>query len=659
MSVQQTAPYGTWNSNITSDLIASTSVRLGGVQLDGEDVYWLEGRPTEGGRYVLVRLREGVQTDVTPPGTNVRTRVHEYGGAAAKVDRGVAVFSNYSDQRLYRLASGGDPEPLTPPAQLRYADAAVDHIRERVICVREDHRAETLARNGEAVNEIVAVSLANGADQVVLASGSDFYASPRLRPGGDRMTWLAWDHPNMPWDGCELWVADLDAFGGCANPILVAGGPDESIFQPTWAPDGVLTFVSDRTGWWNLYRWEDGQVRPVAPMAAEFGLPLWSLGMATYAYATSTTIVGIASQGCVDVLATYDTETGQRTEIDCPYTSFSGLAVGGGTAYTVAASTGNPRAVVAISIASGTAEELRRSTDVVVDDATLSKPEPITFPSKDVDGAPREAHGFYYAPANSSYAGPPGEKPPLLVISHGGPTGATDSALSLSVQFWTSRGIAILDVNYGGSVGYGRAYRNQLRGAWGIIDVQDCVAGAQYLVARGDVDGRRLAIRGGSAGGYTTLRALTFTDVFHTGASYYGVSDLAALTRDTHKFESRYLERLVGPYPESEDVYRERSPIFHVENLDCPVIFLQGLEDRVVPPAQAETMVAALEQKGIPVAYLPFEGEQHGFRRAENMKRALDAELVFYGRVLGFRPAGEFDPVKIRNLDPPAVQPVG
>jgi len=653
MSKPRIAPYGAWTSPITSDLIVSATVRLSSAMLDHGTAYWLEGRPTEGGRSVIVkRMPDGSTVDVNPPPTNARTRVHEYGGGAVIICDDTVYFSNFSDQRLYRATAGTAPEPITPDTELRYANGLVDRGRDRIICVREDHREATARHHsGEAVNTITAISLADGAEQQVLVAGNDFYASPQLSPDGNRLAWLTWNHPNMPWDGCELWVAEMDSKGACSDARMIAGGDSESIFQPTWSPDGVLTFVSDRSGWWNLYRWEDGTARCLLEMEAEFGLPQWVFGLSTYAYTSPTSIVCMYAQDGIDHLATLDIVTGARTVIDTPYTSFSGIAADASRVTFNGASPELPWVLGALDLATGQVEILKHTTDLTLDPGTLSTPESITFPSTDVDGTERPAFGLFYPPHNREFAAPEGKKPPLLVFSHGGPTGSTSSALSLSIQYWTSRGFAVLDVNYGGSTGYGREYRNLLRDAWGIIDVDDCVKGARYLVSRGDVDGSKLAIRGGSAGGYTTLSALTFRDIFHAGASHYGVSDLGALARDTHKFESRYLDRLVGPYPEREDIYIERSPIFHVDGLNCPVIFFQGLEDRVVPPAQAESLVAALEEKGIPVAYLPFEGEQHGFRRAENIKRALDAELVFYGRIFGFTPVGDLEPVTIKNLD--------
>jgi dipeptidyl aminopeptidase/acylaminoacyl peptidase len=644
MPKAKVAPYGSWKSPITADLIVAETIRLGLIGLDGDDVYWSEMRPAEGGRYVLVRRTpDGRTADVTPSPFNARTRVHEYGGGATVVADTTVYFSNWNDQRLYRQDPGGQPRPITPEGELRYADGVVDRGRGRMVCVREDH---TVAGR-EPINAIVSLALDGGDDaHQVLASGNDFYATPRLSPDGARLAWLTWNHPNMPWDGTELWVGELQADGSLGRAERVAGGPAESIFQPEWSPDGVVHFVSDRSGWWNLYRWRDGRVAPLAEMAAEFGLPQWVFGMSTYGFASAERIICAYSEGGTWHLAGLDTATGRLTPIDTPYSEIGAVQAGPGRAVLLAGSPTEPTSVVQLDLATGQVEVLRRSSTVPVDPGYLSPPQPIEFPTERGLGA----HAFFYPPRNRDYVAPSGERPPLLVISHGGPTGATSSTLDLGIQYWTSRGIAILDVNYGGSTGYGRAYRQRLEGRWGAVDVDDCANGARYLVARGAADGNRLIIRGGSAGGYTTLCALTFRDVFQAGASYYGVSDLTALAQETHKFESRYLDRLVGPYPERAHLYRERSPIHFTDRLSCPVIFFQGLEDPVVPPSQAELMVEALRAKGVPVAYVPFEGEQHGFRRAEHIKRALEAELHFYAQVFGFELAEPVEPVRIENL---------
>ncbi|MBE3590697.1 MAG: S9 family peptidase [Firmicutes bacterium] len=636
------APYGSWRSPITAELIVRGSVGLAGVWIDGDDVLWLEARPWEAGRNVVVRRSaDGTVEDVTPAPFNARTRVHEYGGGAVAVHEGTVYFSNFADQRLYRVRPGGAPEPVTPEGPFRYADGVVDRRRNRLICVREDHTAS----DRDAENTIVAVDLDTGR-ATVLISGADFYAAPRLSPDGRRLCWLSWNHPRMPWDGTELWVAELNADGSPGPAHLAAGGPEESIVQPEWSPDGVLHFVSDRTGWWNLYRLEEDGERALAPMEAEFGEPHWQFGQSTYAFAGPDRIVCKYEKNAFAHLATLDLRTGELRRLDLPFTVIQFVRARGRRVCFVGGAPDRPGAVVDLDLGTGAFRELRRSTDVEIDPGYVSVPEAIEFPTQ----GGRTAHALYYAPRNRDFEAPEGERPPLLVISHGGPTAHSRPAFNLGLQYWTSRGFAVVDVNYGGSSGYGRAYRERLKGMWGVVDVDDCVAAALNLAERGWVDRNRLAIRGGSAGGYTTMAALVFRDVFEAGASHFGVSDLETLARDTHKFESRYLDSLVGPYPERRDLYVERSPIHFIDRLSCPMIFFQGLEDRVVPPAQAETMVAKLREKGIPVAYLAFEGEGHGFRKAENIKRTLEAELYFYSKIFGFPLADEVEPVEIANL---------
>ena len=635
------APYGSWSSPITAEQIASGSIGLGQIALDGRDIYWSEMRPAEAGRHAIVRLREGVTEDVLPAPFSARTRAHEYGGGAYTVADGVIYFSNDGDQCLYRLPPEGTPQLITPQGSRRYADAAIDSRRQRIVCVCEDHRA-----GGEPVNTIVAVNLDGRGEPVSLVSGHDFYASSRLSPDGAQLAWLAWNHPDMPWDGTELWLADIAPSGSLSNQRRVAGSRDESVFQPAFAPDGTLYFVSDRSHWWNLYRWRDGQVEAVAPRKAEFGLPQWVFGMSTYAFASARQIVCAFNREGTWRLALLDTETRRMEIVETPFTDIGAIAADHGEAVFVAASPTMLPAVVRLDLTTHRYEILRSSSTAAPDAGYLAAPQALTYP---VSGG-EPAHAFYYPPANRDFRAPAGAKPPLLVLSHGGPTSATSSALNLKLQYWTSRGFAVLDVNYRGSTGYGRDYRLKLEGQWGVADVEDCLAGARYLVERGLADAARLAIRGGSAGGYTTLCALTFHDLFRAGASYYGVSDLESLARDTHKFEARYLDRLIGRYEAHRDLYRDRSPIYHVDRLSCPVIFFQGLEDKVVPPDQAEKMVQALRAKGIPVAYVPFAGESHGFRRAENIRRALEAELYFYSRIFGFTPADAIAPVTIANL---------
>ena len=645
MTEPEVAPYGSWRSPIGAELIASGAVTVGQLVLDGADAYWIETRPTEGGRGVVVRRgADGRVSDVTPPGFYVRTRVHEYGGGAFAVSGGVVYFSNFADQRLYRQDPGEEPRPLTPDVDLRYADGDVDRRRGRMVCVREDHTVG----GREAVNTLVSVDLTEGGPGDLLVSGSDFYSSPRISPDGSMLAWLSWDHPNMPWDGTTLWTAPLDAAGKVGAATRVAGGADESIFQPEWSPDGVLYFVSDRTGWWNLYRRREGEAAPVYRMEAEFGAPQWGLGMRTYGFASAERIICSYNERGTWHIADLYPDSQRLERVPTPFTEItsSGMVVSSDGVLFGAGSPTMAATVMYHDLSSGETEALRRSSEAEVDQGYLSAPRPIEFPTE----KGLTAHAFFYPPKNRDYTGPEGERPPLLVKSHGGPTSSTSSTLDLSVQYWTSRGIAVLDVNYGGSTGYGTEYRRRLNGQWGLIDVDDCSNGAAYLVERGEVDGERLAIKGSSAGGYTTLAALTFRDVFKAGASYYGISDLEALAKETHKFESRYLDTLIGPYPERRDLYVERSPVHHTQQLSCPIVLFQGLDDEIVPPNQAEAMMDAMREKGLPSAYVPFEGEQHGFRRSENIKRALEAELYFYSRIFGFELGEAVEPVHIENL---------
>ena len=644
MTAPRPAPYGSWTSPISAELVASSSLTFGQIAVDGRDIYWIEQRPAEGGRHVLVRrASDGAITDVTPPPFNARTRAHEYGGGAVTVSEGVVYFSNYDDQLLYRQRPGGPPERLTTRDGLRYADAIVDRRRNRLICVREDHTDP----GREAVNTLVAVDLRSGDAGTVLVSGNDFYGSPRLSPDGSRLAWLTWSHPNMPWDGTELWAGTFRGNGSIASSERVVGGPSESIFQPEWSPGGELYFVSDRTGWWNLYRRQDGRIEPLCAMAAEFGRPQWVFGMSTYGFESPNQIVCAHTTRGLWKLGRLRLGTGALELIDLPYTHISSyMRVAEGQAVFTAGSATQPSAVVLLDLRTGRVTVLKKSTTLATDPAVVSSPEAVEFPTE----GGTTAHGFFYPPRNPDYVASGGDRPPLIVMSHGGPTSATSTALEAEIQFWTSRGFSVLDVNYGGSTGYGRPYRERLRERWGIVDVDDCVNGARYLATRSLVDLGRIAIRGGSAGGYTTLCALTFRNMFQAGASYYGVSDLEGLAKETHKFESRYLDSLIGPYPQRRDVYLARSPIHHSDRLSCPIIFFQGLEDAVVPPNQSERMFNALRAKRIPTAYLAFEGEQHGFRRAGTIRRSLEAELYFYAKVFGFDPADRIEPVPIENL---------
>lgn len=641
-------PYGTWNSPVTTDVLLSGTLGLGFPQSNGATIFWLESRPQEAGRTAIMRLgADGQPLDCIPAPFNARSRVHEYGGSCYAVTPDILYFTNFQDQRIYRVAlhvDGAQPQAVTPADGRRWADLTLDLEHHRLIAVGEEDRA-----GDEPRNFIAAIDLsgpASGTTIRELATGHDFFACPRLSPDARHLTWLSWDHPQMPWDGTQLWVAEVQPSGALKTPQCIAGSQHESIFQPEWTLDDDLVYVSDRSGWWNLYRHDPAGPQPLYPAAHEFGLPLWQFGMRTWTALPDGRLACTWQTEAGDRLGLLHPNTGAMESVELPWTQITAIVHHREQLVFIGGAPDRFPELVVLDTAEQSTRVVRRSSLLDLTSQDLSAPEAIRFPSGDGE----IAHGYFYPPKHASLVGPDAERPPLLVFSHGGPTAATSPALNLKIQFWTSRGFAVLDVNYRGSTGYGRAYRDRLKGGWGLVDVEDCVHGARHLVALDRVDPERLAIRGSSAGGFTTLAALTFHDVFRAGASLYGIGDLEALARDTHKFEARYLDSLVGPWPAAADVYRDRSPIHHVDQLACPVIFLQGKEDRIVPPAQAEKMVQALDARGLPVAYVAFDGEQHGFRQAANIRRAFEAELYFYGRVFGFVPAGTIEPVPIRNL---------
>ncbi len=641
--MKKIAPFGSWSSPISIDLLLKGEMRLSASRWDGADLYWIEGRPDEEGRQVIVRRSaDGAIADVTPRGFNARTRVHEYGGGDYAVSGGTVWFTNFDDQRVYRQDPGDAPRPISPEGDVRHADLTLDAPHQRVLAVREDH-----SRAGqEPVNTLVALDMDGERDAIVLASGNDFYSSPRLSPDGRRLAWLTWNHPNMPWDGTELWVGELDADGAMSSARKVAGGPSESICQPEWGPKGELYFISDRTGWWNLYCARGHRDEALCRADEEFGGPQWVFGRSHYQVLDENEILCVHSPSNVYKLSRLDLRTGVLSPVKLLYSFLDGVRVSGRKAVMFAASPTLSLRVLTVDLDTGAEEVVRATVTTHIDPNHFSIPKPIEFATEGgVTG-----HALYYPPRNADFDGPTGAKPPLVVHSHGGPTSAALPVYNLEYQYWTSRGFALVDVNYRGSTGYGREYRDMLRGEWGVADVDDCINAAQHLVDQGLADPEHVAITGGSAGGFTTLLALTKKDFFRSGASHFGVGDLESFRKETHKFESRYLETLVGPYPERADLYRERSAVNFADHLSCPIILFQGLEDRVVPPDQSEEFVAACKAKKLPYAYIAFEGEQHGFRRAPNIRRSIDAEFYFYSRIFGFEPADAIEPVTIENF---------
>jgi dipeptidyl aminopeptidase/acylaminoacyl peptidase len=639
---KKTAVYGAWESPISSEFVVAQAVGLSELQIDSGCIYWLESRPNEKGRTVIVRmLPDGSQEDVVPADYNCRSRVHELGGGAY-LAAGVSVyFSNYSDNGVYKVRAGGEPELILLRPDCRFADFILDSRNGSLIALCEDH---TNSPN-EATNSIVRLDLASG-DVCDIVSGADFYASPRLSPDGSQLAWLSWNHPNMPWDSSFLSVASNQSNGKLTNVITVAGGTYDSIFHPEWSPTGVLHFASDPSGWWNLYRYVDGSIEALWAENAEFGEAQWVFRQSTYAFLNDLTILCTYVLSGVSHLATIDLGNLSHVTLDLPFTVIGYVSASEGIGYFVGASATQPSAIVSLEVTTGRYKTLKASRSLTIDQRYLSVPESIEFPTKDG----QTAFANYYPPTNADFTAPDGALPPLLIACHGGPTGISSLQFSPIVQFWTSRGFAFAQVNYGGSTGYGRAYRERLNGQWGVIDVDDCVRAALYLAESQRVDRTKLTIHGGSAGGYTALCALTFYDVFAAGASLYGIGDVAALAKDTHKFESRYMDSLIGPYPEKKELYEARSPLRFANKLSSPVIFFQGLDDKIVPPSQSETMVRALKAKHVPVAYLAFEGEGHGFRNSANIIRYLEAMLYFYGRVLDIPIVDIIDLVPIDGL---------
>jgi len=624
LNIKTPKAFGSWPSPISAELITRAAPGLNCLQSHNDSLYWVESRPWEGGRNVIMcRQSDGSIKDLLPKPYSHSSRVHEYGGMAYALTDSNLYFVNASDQRIYKVDLNGEnePAPITGLSRQRFADLMIDHKHQRLIAVCEEHQGEQ-----EPENYLVAISLTCENPSVrKLQSGADFYAYPRISPDQTTLCWIQWQHPNMPWDCTQLWQATINSDGSLSNKILVAGEADnEAIFQPQWSPDNQLYFVSDKNNWWNIYRSENGSCRAVLEIEAEFATPLWQFGMSTYDFIDGQTIgclwtdKGFWQSGFIDI------PSGQLTKIDCQYSSMHAACCFQGSLYMVAGAAALPSEI--ISVNGTTMTSIYAPATLDIDPNNLSQPQSILFPA--ADG--QQVHAFFYPPTNATYGGAEHERPLVIALCHGGPTGATDSGLNLKIQYWTSRGFAVVDINYRGSTGFGRTYRQSLAGVWGIADVEDSQNAINYLAAEKKIDPERCIIRGGSAGGYTVLSALTFTDTFKAGASLYGIGDLETLATDTHKFESRYLDSLIGPYPERKDVYTARSPINHADGLNCPVIFLQGLEDKVVPPNQAEMMVKLLEDKGIKVGHVTFPDEGHGFRKAANIIRAMESELDFY-----------------------------
>ncbi len=634
------APCGSWGSPLTAGLLVAGAASPGEVVVDGGRVWWSEARPGEGGRTVVVC--DGV--DAVPAEVNVRTLVHEYGGGAWWSYSGTLVYSDHSDQRLYRLDAGGSPTALTPEPEsaraLRYADGRPTPDGNWYVCVRESH-----GQGSEPANELVAVALDGSLVVKALVSGPDFVSSPRMSPDGAHLAWVQWDHPNLPWDDTQLWVADFDdgvVSGGCRVDGVAGGeaGSGESFFQPEWNAGGVLHVVTDRDGWWHLYRLGgDGSLEQLTSGRFEVATPQWVFGLSRYAFVGDE--VWFARRvGGVDKMSVLAVD-GAISDLDLDATSIGSVSEFDDGVVAVVASWVNEPAVVAVGPDGVDELSFRRNLDL--EHGWFPVPEAVCFPTSQGE----EAYALVYPPTSPDHRVPGGERPPLLVLAHGGPTGSARTQLQLSIAYWTSRGFMVADVDYRGSTGYGRPYRHRLWGEWGVADVEDCVAVAGFLAGRGDVDAERMAIKGGSAGGFTVLAAVTFHGVFTAGASRYGVADLAALAADTHKFEARYLDRLVGAWPGDEAVYRARSPIHHTDLLATPMLLLQGAEDPIVPPNQARSMADALREKGVPFAYLEFPDEGHGFRRAPNIVRALEAELSFFAQRFGFDPADDLSPLDV------------
>jgi dipeptidyl aminopeptidase/acylaminoacyl peptidase len=647
----RTAPYGSWESPISSELVAACGSGWGWllreIQVHGRSVYWIEPKPEDGGRNTIVCRREdGSIAEVIPEGYSARTRVHEYGGGDYCVLAGTVFFSNEADQRLYRLAAGGTPIPITPEPPTgeswRFADGSPAADGQFILCVRECHDS-----NGKVQNEIVAVQSDGAGEVKTVVRGSDFYASPRISPDGRRIAWLSWDLPRMPWDGTELWAAKYHPDGSISPADKIAGSAAEWISNPSWSPDGNLYFLSDRSNWSNLYRWNGSLVDRIFDIEADLDRPAWSFGYTRYAFLSQGRIACVFWKDGLEHLGLYEPQSRSFRKLDTPFTAIPYLASDGEENLWFLGGNFEMRpAVVRINLEDGSSNVVYRGASFEIEAGYLSRPRPIDYPTFDGE----VAHALYYPPSNPDYDSPADELAPLIVRCHGGPTSAAHPFLQPEFLFFTSRGFGVLDVNYRGSSGYGRSYREALRGQWGHVDTEDCLAAARCLIDRGETDPGRQIMRGSSAGGWTTLCALTFHNLFRAGAVYYAVADAERLVNASPKFESCYVQYLIGPYPAERQLYLDRSPIHHTQELSSPLIVFQGMRDKIVPPSQSETLIEALREKKLPYAYLTFPNEGHGFRRAESLKRSLEAELSFYAQIFGFVLADSLEAVTISNL---------
>jgi dipeptidyl aminopeptidase/acylaminoacyl peptidase len=628
-------PYGSWKSPLTAEDLTKDSLRLGSLEVEGDTVYWTEGRPQEKGRNALMSWRDGTTKEITQAEYNVRTTVHEYGGGAFNVMDGELFFSNYADQKLYHIKDG-KTRVLADRANGRYANIAFHPDGQTLYSVYEEHDSDVL-------NAIASIDRKSGKVTIV-ARGHDFYTSPVISPDGKQLAFITWDVPLMPWDGSTLWLCDIQKDGTLSTPVEIAGGSSEAIIDPRWSPEGVLHFCGDKSGFWNIYKWT-GEREAILPKSAEFGYPHWVFGISHYGFLGNKIAAVYTVEGS-DRLAIIDVAQDLLEPIELPFTAIHNLRIMGNEIVFEAASPDRPDGFYRFNPETEKLSCIRKSEEVTIDKEYISLPESIAYPTT----GGKTAYAFYFPPKNRDFKGPENKLPPLIVQSHGGPTAQAYATYRSRVQYWTTRGFGFLDVNYGGSTGYGREYRDRLLRNWGIVDIDDCVNGALYLANQGRIDKNCMTIRGGSAGGYTTLAALAFRNVFVAGASYFGVSDLEALANDSHKFEAHYDSTLVGPLPEAKRLYKERSPIYHADKISCPMIIFQGDEDKIVPPNQAELMVNALKKNNLPVAYILFEGEQHGFRKAKNIIRSHEAELYFYSKIFNFPLSEEIKPVHIANF---------